>query len=244
MSALSAMQEKTQHLENSLSAETRIKLDLFSALGDAKRQLEIAQGRCWLYMQRLVYAAVNHCQNTQFFSHSLFFRDLWLGIGRFNLNKLATELLKMWSNYLACPVWCGSVVNEAPIIPCAYCANHNYLGLVKLVRSWFSNVMWPQNTKKKTAHYLTVLNDLLWCAYSTMTVSGFTRHKPNEWLKEHETSFSDIDQPPQRPDFSSTENLWDVMEKSCISVSMQPWKRNYTSHIDRKKHEIGITPGW
>lgn len=44
MSALSAMQEKTQHLENSLSAETRIKLDLFSALGDAKRQLEIAQG--------------------------------------------------------------------------------------------------------------------------------------------------------------------------------------------------------
>ena len=48
MSALSAMQEKTQHLENSLSAETRIKLDLFSALGDAKRQLEIAQGSCWL----------------------------------------------------------------------------------------------------------------------------------------------------------------------------------------------------
>uniref|UniRef100_A0A8C5MDT4 Macoilin n=1 Tax=Leptobrachium leishanense TaxID=445787 RepID=A0A8C5MDT4_9ANUR len=43
MSALSAMQDKTQHLENSLSAETRIKLDLFSALGDAKRQLEIAQ---------------------------------------------------------------------------------------------------------------------------------------------------------------------------------------------------------
>ena len=45
MSALSAMQDKTQHLENSLSAETRIKLDLFSSLGDAKRQLEIAQGR-------------------------------------------------------------------------------------------------------------------------------------------------------------------------------------------------------
>lgn len=60
MSALSAMQDKTQHLENSLSAETRIKLDLFSALGDAKRQLEIAQGRraagpqgrVWLRMQR------------------------------------------------------------------------------------------------------------------------------------------------------------------------------------------------
>ncbi|XP_020387470.2 macoilin-like [Rhincodon typus] len=44
MAALSAMQDKTQHLEINLSAETRIKLDLFSALGDARRQLEIAQG--------------------------------------------------------------------------------------------------------------------------------------------------------------------------------------------------------
>ncbi|KAI1294976.1 Macoilin [Halotydeus destructor] len=42
MSALSAMQDKNSHLENSLSAETRLKLDLFSALGDTKRQLEIA----------------------------------------------------------------------------------------------------------------------------------------------------------------------------------------------------------
>uniref|UniRef100_A0A3B5KYG2 Si:dkey-12h9.6 n=1 Tax=Xiphophorus couchianus TaxID=32473 RepID=A0A3B5KYG2_9TELE len=42
-STLSAMQEKAQHLEYNLSAETRIKLDLFSALGDARRQLEIAQ---------------------------------------------------------------------------------------------------------------------------------------------------------------------------------------------------------
>lgn len=38
------MQDKNAHLENSLSAETRLKLDLFSALGDTKRQLEIAQG--------------------------------------------------------------------------------------------------------------------------------------------------------------------------------------------------------
>jgi len=43
MSALSAMQEKNAHLESSLSAETRLKLDLFSALGDTKRQLEISQ---------------------------------------------------------------------------------------------------------------------------------------------------------------------------------------------------------
>jgi phage shock protein A len=43
MSALGAIQDKNAHLETSLSAETRLKLDLFSALGDAKRQLEIQQ---------------------------------------------------------------------------------------------------------------------------------------------------------------------------------------------------------
>ena len=45
MSALAALTDKNQHLETSLSSETRLKLDLFSALGDAKRQLEIQQGQ-------------------------------------------------------------------------------------------------------------------------------------------------------------------------------------------------------
>lgn len=44
LSALSSLQDKAQHLEYNLSAETRLKLDLFSALGDARRQLEISQG--------------------------------------------------------------------------------------------------------------------------------------------------------------------------------------------------------
>ncbi|XP_011500539.1 PREDICTED: macoilin-1 [Ceratosolen solmsi marchali] len=43
LGALNALQDKNTHLENSLSAETRIKLDLFSALGEAKRQLEIKE---------------------------------------------------------------------------------------------------------------------------------------------------------------------------------------------------------
>lgn len=60
MSALSAMQDKTQHLENSLSAETRIKLDLFSALGDAKRQLEIAQGLLISHKQHLLITLYEH----------------------------------------------------------------------------------------------------------------------------------------------------------------------------------------
>ncbi|XP_030851191.1 macoilin-like [Strongylocentrotus purpuratus] len=42
MNALVAMQDKTAQLENSLRAETKLKLDLFSALGDARRQVEIA----------------------------------------------------------------------------------------------------------------------------------------------------------------------------------------------------------
>lgn len=45
MSNLMALQEKTTKLESSLSAETRLKMDLFSALGDARRQLEIAEGK-------------------------------------------------------------------------------------------------------------------------------------------------------------------------------------------------------
>ena len=39
-SALSAMKEKNSQLENSLSSETKVKMDLFSALGDTRRQLE------------------------------------------------------------------------------------------------------------------------------------------------------------------------------------------------------------
>lgn len=64
MSALSAMQEKTQHLENSLSAETRIKLDLFSALGDAKRQLEIAQGSYLFVSFILLTPVIIRCEHS------------------------------------------------------------------------------------------------------------------------------------------------------------------------------------
>lgn len=45
MSALQAMQDKNNTLEKNLSAETRVKLDLFSALGEAKRQLEIRDSK-------------------------------------------------------------------------------------------------------------------------------------------------------------------------------------------------------
>ncbi|OXA55690.1 Macoilin [Folsomia candida] len=41
LSLLSALQDQNAHLESSLGAETRLKLDLFSALGEARRQLSI-----------------------------------------------------------------------------------------------------------------------------------------------------------------------------------------------------------
>jgi Macoilin family len=43
--ALAVMQDKNSTLEKNLSAETRVKLDLFSALGEARRQLEIKDSK-------------------------------------------------------------------------------------------------------------------------------------------------------------------------------------------------------
>lgn len=55
------LEERNTHLQDSLSAETRIKLDLFSALGDVKRQLEIANSSFRSFVLTL-----------NFFSFSLF----------------------------------------------------------------------------------------------------------------------------------------------------------------------------
>ena len=43
MAALSASQTQQEQLEHNLSSETKIKMDLFSALGEAKRQLQIRE---------------------------------------------------------------------------------------------------------------------------------------------------------------------------------------------------------
>jgi Macoilin family len=51
--ALAVMQEKNSTLEKNLSAETRVKLDLFSALGEARRQLEIKDSELYYLIGRL-----------------------------------------------------------------------------------------------------------------------------------------------------------------------------------------------
>lgn len=43
--ALKTMKERNSQLEKSLSSETKVKMDLFSALGEAKRELGIRQGK-------------------------------------------------------------------------------------------------------------------------------------------------------------------------------------------------------
>ena len=67
MSALEAMQEKNIMLENSLSAETKLKLDLFSALGDVKRQLALSNGMYFIAVES------GHCNLYTYFPISHIF---------------------------------------------------------------------------------------------------------------------------------------------------------------------------
>jgi hypothetical protein len=56
--ALSAAQEQQAQLEQTLSSETKVKMDLFSALGGARRQLQINESE-YTYVYLLVLVEVS-----------------------------------------------------------------------------------------------------------------------------------------------------------------------------------------
>lgn len=53
--ALSVVQEQNTHLEKSLSDENRLKLDLFSALGETKRELEIRESMSKRFLLKIYF---------------------------------------------------------------------------------------------------------------------------------------------------------------------------------------------
>ncbi|EFN73686.1 Macoilin [Camponotus floridanus] len=103
LAALNALQDKNAHLENSLSAETRIKLDLFSALGEAKRQLEIRESLIRSHEKEIEILKTKIAQDLAVMPQDTFGPAPTCATSKLRLNSEVRVGTKIRSNESPCP---------------------------------------------------------------------------------------------------------------------------------------------